>query len=69
MYGIFKHDNGEEEKYEIVASDELLVPKIQFFDDLIIDEDGVEYKGDRIDDAGKIYKAIRQMLIDHGYRA
>lgn len=63
-----QEDNSREEKWEIVASDEFLVPKIQFFDDLIIDIEGVEYKGERIEDAGKVYRALREMLIDHGYR-
>jgi len=41
-------------------------PKIIMFD-LIIDEHGVEYKGEKIEDAGKIYHALRKMLFDQGY--
>lgn len=36
--------------------------------DLKIDESGVEYKGERIEDAGKVYRALCQMLGDQGYR-
>lgn len=36
--------------------------RINFCDVLIVDENGVEYKGERIEDAGKVYEALCQML-------
>ena len=35
---------------------------IHFFDVMKIDRWGVEYKGQRIEDAGEVYRALREVL-------
>lgn len=57
-------EGGEITSYEIDSNNDPIIPEIRLFDDLIIDEEGVEYKGERIDDAGKVYWALLQVLYD-----
>jgi hypothetical protein len=61
-------EGGEITSYEIDSNNDPIIPEIRLFDDLIIDEEGVEYKGERIDDAGKVYWALLQVLYGRGYR-